>query len=71
MSRTTARLSTNPVAIAACAIRQAMNSSNVGASSAPSVAATKMPVVASITGRLPNRSAIGPMNICIAAVVAR
>jgi MFS family permease len=71
MSRTMARLSTMPVATAACIIRNARNTPTDGASIAPIVATTKMARDPMTMGRLPNLSEIGPMTSCNSAVATR
>ena len=71
MSRTTARDSTSPVVTTAWIIRMTRNQPAVGASSVPAVAARKIVSAASITGRRPQRSLIGPTSSCTTAEAAR
>lgn len=71
MSCTTARLSTMPAAITACAMRKTRKTSAEGASSVPTVAARNRPSDHRITFRRPNLSEIGPTATCRRALSPR
>ena len=71
MSRTMARLSAMPAAIAAWVRRSTRNVSIVGAKMQPMVAARNTQKQAIITGRRPKRSESGPSTSCSSAVSPR
>ena len=71
MSRTIARLSAIPAAIADWISRNARNASILGAKMQPIVAARNTTKQTRITGRRPNRSDSGPSASCSTAVRPR